>query len=86
MNGGRPTFTCKKICRHLQCHDLVEDAVALIIAGALAIPIKQGTATVNLGDEKRNDANNNLHTTIPITPHVNKGGEHKPIGEHLAIF
>jgi hypothetical protein len=72
MNGGKHAFTCKKLGRHVQCHSLVEDAVALMIADALAIPIKQGSATVVLADEKRHDARNNLRTTIPITPHVHK--------------
>ena len=75
MNGGKHAFTCKKLGRHVQCHALVEDAVTLMIADALALPIKQGMATVVLADEKRNDASNNLYTTIPITPHV-----HKPDG------
>ena len=35
-------------------------AVALMIADSLAIPIKQGSATVVLADEKRLDARNNL--------------------------
>ena len=46
--------------------------IILMIADALAISIKQGTARVVLADEKRNDASNNLHTAIPITPHVNR--------------
>ena len=75
MNGGKHAFTCKQLGRHVQCHALVEDAVTLMIADALALPIKQGMATVVLADEKRNDASNNLYTTIPITPHV-----HKPDG------
>ena len=60
MNGGKHAFTCKTLGRHVQCHSLVEDAVALMIADALAIPIKQGSATVVLADEKRLDARNNL--------------------------
>ncbi len=42
INGGRHAFTCKKLARHVKCHALVEDAVALMIMDALAIPIKQG--------------------------------------------
>ena len=72
MNGGKHAFTCKQLGRHVQCHAVVEDAVILMIADALAISIKQGTARVVLADEKRNDASNNLHTAIPITPHVNR--------------
>jgi hypothetical protein len=71
INGGRHAFTCKKLARHVKCHALVEDAVTLMIMDALAIPIKQGRAAVVLSDEKRDNAGNNLYTTIPIIPHVN---------------
>ena len=46
-----------------------------MIADSLAIPIKQGSATVVLADEKRHDARNNLRTTIPVTPHAHKDDE-----------
>jgi len=39
---------------------------------ALAIPIKQSRAAVVLSDEKRNNAGNNLCTTIPIIPHIGR--------------
>lgn len=36
----------------------------------IAIPIKQGRAAVVQSDEKRNNAGNNLQTTIPNISHV----------------
>ena len=70
MNCGKHAFTCKTLAQHVKCHALVEDAVALMIMDALAIPIKQNRAAVVLSDEKRKNASNNLCTTIPIIPHV----------------
>ena len=59
-----------KLGRHVQCYALVEDAVALMIMDALAIPIKQSTAAVFYLMKNEIMRGNNLCTTIPIIPHV----------------